>query len=352
MRTSKEYRKCLNMQKGKTIGIVYIFRGENALGYKHYECWEGDVISSWIHAVEEIGGLPLIMDARTFCEKAMNGTLPHLDYVINLNNGTYDISVLGLVTSVCAFLKLPCIQGNTLTTVTGDNKQISNMLAEIIGIKIPNNMSKAEAGGIVRPIGLGSSIGVRRIKSFEETTEKPDNSCLYQEFIEGFDFTTPLLYDPISSSLSCLPAVMYIPDSTSPDWFLGEIQKREHSGYKKTSVRIQKNLSDLYVCMAHVINVSTYCRIDARFRCKSIDEVQVAERNGIPFEKAYFMEINPMPTIKNNINFCTSVENLTDESPFYFAYSEYMDFHYGCGTSMGFILSCSIQSIEDAIPKC
>ena len=352
MRTAKEYRECLNIQKGKTIGIVYIFRGENALGYKHYECWEGDVISSWIHAVEELGGLPLIMDVRTFCEKAMNSSLPHLDYVINLNNGTYNISLLGLVTSVCAFLNLPCIPGNTVTTVTGENKQISNMLAKIIGINVPSNMSKSETGGIIRPIGLGSSIGVRRIESLTDIGVNEYYAYLYQEFIEGYDFTTPILYDPINCALSCLPAVMYLPDNASPEWFLGEIQKREHSGYKKVPVNIQNNLSDLYIRMANAISVSTYCRIDARFRCESISEVKTAEKNGIPFEKAYFMEINPMPTIKNNINFCTSIENLTDESPFYSAYSEYMDFHYGCGTSIGFILSCAIQSIEDSIPKC
>ena len=108
-----QYKETLCSIYGKTIAIVYIFEGDEAEGYKHYEIWKSDVISSWMFAVEELHCMPLIMDMRTFVQKAMNNTLPYIDYVINLNNGTLNISVLGVVPSICNFLNIPCIPCDT-----------------------------------------------------------------------------------------------------------------------------------------------------------------------------------------------------------------------------------------------
>lgn len=351
MRTTEEYRECLRHQKGKTIGIIYIFKGESAPGYRHYECWEGDVISSWLHAVEELGCLPLLMDARTFCDKTMNGTLPHLDYVVNLNNGTYDISTLGLITSVCAFHGIPCIPCNTSTIVTGENKRISNLLAKMIGLQVPADLPPTCGGGIIRPIALGSSIGVRRIDDSNNEVDIKGNE-LYQEFISGYDFTTPILYDPIAMSLSVLPAVLYDPENQSPEWFLGEDQKKKHSGYNKTFIRIQNDLSKLYLNLAEIIGIVDYCRIDARFHSESDNDIRLQTRSGASSKTAYFMEINPMPTIKDKINFCNAIENLCENDPIYHAYFEYKDFISGNATATGFILSCAVQSFIDAKPIC
>ena len=41
-----EYKDLLQTLFGKTIAIIYIFEGEDALGYEHYETWKTDVISS------------------------------------------------------------------------------------------------------------------------------------------------------------------------------------------------------------------------------------------------------------------------------------------------------------------
>ena len=62
-------------------------------------------------AVEELHCMPLIMDIRTFVQKAMNNTLPYIDYVINLNNGTINISVLGVVPVSYTHLAF-CVKGN------------------------------------------------------------------------------------------------------------------------------------------------------------------------------------------------------------------------------------------------
>ena len=201
---SKTYENNLSKLYGKTIGIVYTFEGENAAGYEHYEIWKSDVISSWMRAVEELQGLPLIIDARTFIQKAMNYTLPHLDYVINLNNGNKNISTLGLIPSVCAFLNIPCIPCNTITTVIGEQKHLSNILVKESGMNVPKSLSMEDESGINRPIGLGSSLGVNR--GISNNTLKQD--YIYQEFIEGFDITTPILYNPLSEKLEVLPAIL------------------------------------------------------------------------------------------------------------------------------------------------
>lgn len=168
-----QYKEALCSIYGKTIAIVYIFEGDKAEGYKHYESWKSDVISSWMFAVEELHCLPLIMDMRTFTQKAMNNTLPYIDYVINLNNGTFNISVLGVVPSICSFLNIPCIPCDTTTIVCGENKRISNIIANYIGLNVPKNLDKTVVNGITRPIGLGSSLGVKKITNI--VTQKNSN---------------------------------------------------------------------------------------------------------------------------------------------------------------------------------
>ena len=103
---------------GKTIAIVYIFEGEMSPGFEHYHIWRGDVISEWLKATQDLRGLPFILDVRTFVEKAMNNTLPKIDYVINLNCGSCELSPMGIVPSVCVFLKIPCIPCDTAAIVS------------------------------------------------------------------------------------------------------------------------------------------------------------------------------------------------------------------------------------------
>ena len=173
---NEEYNKLLQDLYGKTIAIIYIFEGEDAAGYGHYEVWKSDVISSWMFAIEELHCLPLIMDIRTFVQKALNKSLPYIDYVVNLNNGSKIISTLGLVPSVCSFLNIPCIPCNTTTIVCGEHKKLSNIIAEGIGLNVPKTLPTSDNTGITRPIGLGSSLGVKR--GINNSVQ--NNSYIYQ----------------------------------------------------------------------------------------------------------------------------------------------------------------------------
>jgi hypothetical protein len=337
--SKKEYQEFLQTLFGKTIAIIYIFEGEDALGYEHYETWKTDVISSWLFAVEELHCLPLIMDIRTFVQKAMNKSLPYIDYVINLNNGSKIISTLGLVPSVCSFLNIPCIPCNTTTIVCGEHKKISNIIAENIGLNVPKSLQSSDTTGISRPIGLGSSLGVKR--GFDNSMQS--NECIYQEFIKGFDITTPILFDPITSELEVLPAILYTPDEFNVDWFLGEDEKRLHRGYTKQVAQLSLKAKEIYIALAKEMGISSYCRIDARLYCQSVDELSVLLNGTIPLNKLYFLEINPMPTIKNNINFHTSMDAINEQYSLYTCYEAYKELVTNA-THTGFILSCSMIS--------
>ena len=335
----KEYQDILQTLFGKTIAIIYIFEGEDALGYEHYEAWKTDVISTWMFAVEELHCLPLIMDIRTFVQKAMNKSLPYIDYVINLNNGTKFISTLGLVPSVCSFLNIPCIPCDTTTIVCGEHKKISNSIATNIGLSVPKKLPSSDSTGIFRPIGLGSSLGVK--KGFDSSIQS--NDYIYQEFIKCFDITTPILFNPLTSELEVLPAILYIPDELNINWFLGEDEKRLHRGYTKQITQLSQAARKKYINLAKDMGITSYCRIDARLYCESVDELPTLINDIIPLSRLYFLEINPMPTIKNNINFHTSMDALNEKYSLYACYEAYEEVITNTSHT-GFILSCAMIS--------
>lgn len=82
MYSIEEFKERFSKIKGKTIAIVYIFEGDDDSGFNHFYIWKSNIISKWMNAVQELSCMPLIIDVRTFIDKAINKTLPHIDYVI------------------------------------------------------------------------------------------------------------------------------------------------------------------------------------------------------------------------------------------------------------------------------
>lgn len=336
MKNMSKHQEMICSIAGKTIAVVYIFEGESAPGAKHYAVWQADVISAWLVAIQELRCMPLIFDVRTFVSKAMNDTLPHIDYVVNLNNGTEDLSVLGLIPSTCAFIGVPCIPCNSSVALFGENKLLSNIIARTVGLNVPADLDDASSNGINRPISFGSSIGVSR-------GPKSSANKLYQEFILGFDMTTPLLFNPLEQAIETLPPVMYYPNNSDPEWFLGAAEKETHSNYKKRIVRIDDQVQSHFISMAKASNINTFCRIDCRIACKSSQEMERLSKETITLDKVFFIEINPMPTIAEGINFLTSLEGLREGMSFYRCLENYRN-TISNSTLTGFILSCAILS--------
>lgn len=333
------YYATLERLKGKTIILVYSYRGEQERGMKQYDAWKGDVISDWITAIEELGCFPLVMDVRTFVFKAMNKSLPHTDFVANLCNGTISLSTLGLVPATCSFLDIPCIPCDANIALTGENKLYSNLIATAKGMNLPKQLDISDKTGIFRPIGFGSSVGV--VRSPDKKHIESYKSYVYQEFINGFDITTPIMYNPLVDDLEVLPAIVYFPESEDNNWFLGEKEKAQHNGYEKICVNLSDEAKEVYIGMAKALLINTYCRIDARIKCDSISELKCKKEKNINHSDLFFLEINPMPTIKKNINFHTSLEALSDN----YSMKKCMDLYFSCvkhASLTGFILSNAI----------
>ena len=205
---------------GKIIAIVYTFTGDFSKS-KYYDAWKADVLSDWIRGVYDIKCTPLVMDFETFAFKAFNNTLPKINYVINLNNGSVDLSSLGLLPSICSYLNIPCIPNNSEILTIGENKFVSNCLAQNAGLSIPKYIDNDSDTGIIRPIGYGSSKGIHR------GNVKNNIRDLCQEFIPGFDMTISFMYNPIKERLCFVSSLMYLPNSLDINWYLGEKEKEE-----------------------------------------------------------------------------------------------------------------------------
>lgn len=338
-----QYSTELSNARGKVIAVIYIFEGEDAPGFSHYEVWKGDLVGEWIQAICELNCLPIILDTRTFVQKAMDKTLPRIDFVVNLNNGNVDVSTLGLVPSICAFLSIPCIPCDTVSCVVGENKLLSNLIAFSKNINVPKDILEHGKDAIVRPISFGSSIGVNRTIRGAAQEMDPYIKKIYQEFIPGFDMTTPIMYNPLSRSLEVLPAVMYKPINHDANWFLGEQEKKNHEGYIKQIVHLQDDAKQKYLEVAKTFGITTYCRIDARVKCSS-DDLDSIGHFEVPLNKIYFLEINPMPTVKKDINFHTSLQNISNGYELYECFQLYNN-EIKSPTVTGFILSCSIIAL-------
>jgi len=334
--TLHEYTEALFWLKGKTIAIIYNYAGDSDGGAKKYDFWEGDVVSDWIHAVYELHGMPFILDARTFVEKAMNTTLPPIDYVVDLNDGFYNLSSLGLVPSTCAYCNIPCIPCDASVLLMGENKFFTNVIAESYGFNLPKFLSEETDTSITRPYCLGSSCGVIKGKS-----KSSNMKTIIQEFIPGFDVTIPLLYCPTVEELVALPAVAYSPDNYDPQWFLGEQQKKSHSEYKKCIVSVDKQTQDMVKNFSNHLGIQTYCRIDFRCICNNNNEMMDLINNEITWDKLRFIELNPLPTIKENINFLNSLSSIPKDHPIASCVNYYINTTRNA-TLTGFVLSSSI----------
>jgi hypothetical protein len=341
--TREEFYRTLDEIKGKTIAIVYVFEADDAKGYKHYDAWKADVISDWLLSIQNLHCLPYILDLRTFVFKAMNNSLPPIDYVINLNNGSTDLSILGIVPSVCSFFNIPCIPCNTYSITIGEHKIASNLIAYAKNFNIPNELSLANPHGIFRPCNLGSSKGVQRGVPNDIPSE-----FIYQEFVDGFDITTPILYNPYSNTLEVLPAVCYIPTSKNTAWFLGDSEKSTHCGYKKVTVKLEDIAKNKFIELAKTFSIMTYCRIDCRLKCDNASLIDSIIEKPIPFDKLLFLEINPTPTIKENINFLNAVSSVDNTYSIFQTIEDFKTYQQNKYSNTTFVLACSIISLFKA----
>lgn len=322
--------------RGSTIALVYIFEGEDAPGFAHYDIWRSDVISEWMNAVQELGCMPFIVDVRTFILKAISNTMPKVDFIVNLNAGAAEVSALGLVPIIASFLGIPCIPCDTITNLTAEHKQITNLIAKAIDMPMAAELDHSVPGGVFRPVNYGSSKGMQRSWPQDSYT-----NGIYQEFVPGYDITTPILYNPLSEKLELLPTIMYCPPDLNPNWMFDAQVKARRGGYFKKVVSVDKQTNQQYLKLVKCLEVYSFCRIDARVKCSSSDEWNDLINNPIDYKRIYFLEVNATPTIKPKINFLDAIDSISEGDSFYEAYRLYRESNCAA-THTGFLLACSM----------
>lgn len=338
MHSEKEIIKYLNSLNGRTVAIVYTYEGDIPNGAEHFYIWKSSVISKWMIAIQNLHCMPFVVDVRTFVQKAMSNTLPPIDFVINLNTGIYNLSSMALIPSVCSSMNIPCIPCNASTITIGENKEISNLVAKAINIKVPKTLNYTDQNGIFRPINLGNSIGVKRNFDYQK-------KGIYQEFIDGYEITTPLVFNPIKGEMDVLPTVIFYPNNEDSQWFYNKSNKTHQKGYKFVIADLDYQLKEKYVELTNKLAIQTYCRIDARVKCKNIN----SNNNKIfTLKDTYFIEINVMPTIRENNSFNYSFNNISEKSTYYQMKKILKDRLKNCDLNT-FLLACAFISFSKLI---
>lgn len=335
----------MNMLKnlrGKTIAIVYIFEKEDAAGFGHFLVWKEKILTGWLNAVYELECLPYIIDVRTFMQKASNYSLPHIDYVINLNSGCDELSTMGLVPSICSFLNIPCIPCDSTAILASENKKISNYIAIGNALQTPKFLDSENNYGIYRPINLGNSIGVEK-KCF--TTFNEDG--IYQEFIPGYDVTIPVAFNYLSQKMDILPPTLYFPHTQDPEWIYDEKIKEKDRGLTRLQFsEIEEETKQALLEFFSVFGIKTYGRIDVRLKENNFLSGDVIKKP-FSFKDCYFLEINSMPTIEPCDGFDLAFKSVlsNEKHSFYKCAKEYVN-NIKHPTINGFLLACSMIAIS------
>ena len=341
MDTREQYIKQIQSIRGKVIALVYIFEGEDAPGFQHYHIWKSDVISLWMNAIQSLHCMPLILDVRTFVEKAINQTLPKVDYVINLNCGSCELSPMSLVPATCAFIGVPCIPCDAVTIVAGENKRLSNLIAKGIGLNVPEELPCSDAHGIFRPLNFGSSRGVMRGQVPNDAVDG-----IYQEFLPGYDVTTPIVYNPLKDDFDVFPSIIYLPESKNLEWFFGAEEKEAGKGYQRGIIpSLSTQLQEFYFKLVRSMGIQTFCRIDARIRCEDLSVAESLQHQPLTSENLYFIEINPMPTVKRNNSFGFCFSSIKERDAFFPCVQAFQEIT-GDTTIHSFLLSCAMLALK------
>lgn len=331
--------------RGKTIAIVYIFEKEDASGFDHFLIWKDKILTGWLNAVYELECLPYIIDVRTFMQKASNYSLPHIDYVINLNSGCNELSTMGLVPSICSFLNIPCIPCDSTAILATENKKISNYVAIGNSLQTPKFLDLDNNYGIYRPINLGNSIGIEK-KHFTEFNKEG----IYQEFIPGYDITIPVAYNYLTQKLDILPPTLYFPQTHNPNWIFDEKTKEKDEGLTRLQfTEIEKETKCELLKLFRAFGIKTYGRIDVRLKEENSLSGDVV-KEPFTFKNCYFLEINSMPTIESCDGFDLAFKAvlLNENHSFYKCARNYVD-NIKHPTINGFLLACSMLSLSTSM---
>jgi len=123
----------------KSAAVVYGFSPAGKFTQVWYDQWQSAVISSYGHALEEIGLNPYFIDAVSFARQALDGSIPDVICAFNLNAGITPIHHWSMVPDLSP--KFPPSGGESLGFVRWPYAASLSMFifsANSIGVRLPN----------------------------------------------------------------------------------------------------------------------------------------------------------------------------------------------------------------------
>lgn len=320
--SSAEIGEKIRLLRGRAAGVIYGFRGAGEFNRIWYDQWGSAVISSYGHALEDLGLQPFFCDVETFGKLAFNGSLPDLICTFNLNAGVTPITHWNVVPAISQWFDIPAMPASADVLTVCERKDTASLIAAKSNLVIAKTFTVEEVEAlptafplIVKPRDLGGSVGIQKVSAFDIHSQKTriGPTAVIQEFIAGYDLTVPIVWQPSTNEYRCPAGVLYIPeDRINQNWWHNENSKSSGKGYTKQIVPIPKWIERDIQSFAGNCQLGPYARIDFRMIPRqsefSIDDLERAEFR--------FIEVNPLPTLRQEINFLNVVESPIFQSNF------------------------------------
>ena len=304
----ESFHKAASRLQGATVAIVYAHSFDPNLLAKHYLRQRTETLTGYADIIDLLGGYPVFFNIEQFLELSADpDKYEKVDLVINVPGGSLDISNLILPAAIASKMGKPIFPASGSTIAIGQNKPIASSLARQTGWQTPREFDRAinldpNAQYITKPKCAGDSYGVRLIKNAENPLNEISDGEFLQEFIEGYDFTTYLIFDHFKNSVRAIHSSLTLPPETDDTkWFWSLEEKNASSGRgkdrfratkhkrvaRRTTDRFEKACTELAV----LLGVNTLARIDTRL--KNLPD----QSKAVDLSDAYFLEINVLPSI-------------------------------------------------------
>ncbi len=222
---------------------------------------------------------------------------PNLDVALIIMHGRWGED--GTIQGLLDLLELPYQGSGVMASAVGMNKEVSKMLYQQAGLKVPRelyfsrhdviNPAAVEVivglPAIIKPVNEGSSIGITVAHSREQVIDginhalKYDHRVLVEEFITGLEVTAAVLGN---DDLQALPLVEIIPGE-SYHFFDHEAKYKPGATKEIVPARLSPEMTTMVQecgLKAHqALGCRGYSRTDTIIRG---DDIYVLETNTIP----------------------------------------------------------------------
>ncbi len=299
--------------KQETWAIVYSYNPPANSRNLWYDRWRYDIINDYAKAVSLIGVEPLIIDIDRFISMG-RGEAKNLDFVINLNSGATPVSNIGVVQCIASWFQLDSFPNDADTIVVGEKKDICSrffsswfstpeQIGAMAGDRVP-------VRSIMKPKTLGNSRGVRLIEIGQSVPKEysPKNHLL-EKFVEGYEVSIPVLFDPTDDQYRIMQPVIYLPKQDNPSqWYFSDIEKfSDRQRYDRRLGSVSSDLETALKSASEAFGFGDIARFDFRWMT---NEPMGGE---IETDDLSFLEINCLPTLSDDVSVLLSTSAFLED---------------------------------------